>query len=111
LTRLGLPSGGEAGPEGDYHLQYSGLCRSVLFVSKVKKAQQENITPIFWTLQKCIVYLCIRSKESPAGEHHFNILDSAEVHCLGLFNDEKQAQPGLSQEEKQAQQRNITSIF
>jgi hypothetical protein len=48
-------SGGEAGPEGDYHLQYSGLCRSVLFVSEVKKAQKGNITPIFWTLQKCIV--------------------------------------------------------
>ncbi len=33
LIRLGLPSGGEAGPARDYHLQYSGLCRSALFRS------------------------------------------------------------------------------
>jgi len=59
---------------------------------------------IFWTLQKCIV--CLRSKEGPAGEHHSNILDSAEVHCLGLI-PEKPAQPGLSEEEKQAQRGTI----
>ncbi len=50
-------------------------------------------------------------KKAQHGEHHSNILDSAEVDCLGLFNDEKPAQPGLSQEEKQAQQGNITAIF
>ncbi len=45
-------------------------------------------------------------KSGPAGEHHFNILDSAEVHCLGLI-PAKPAQPGLSQEEKQAQRGTI----
>ncbi len=71
LIRLGLPSGGEAGSARDNHLQYSGLCRRALFRSV---SGGEAV--------------------SKSANHHLQYYELCKTVLFSLSQEEKQAQGG-----------------
>ncbi len=72
LIRLGLPSGGEAGPARDFHLQYSGLCRSALIRLGLPSGGEAG----------------------PARDYHLQYSGLCRSVLFGLSQEEKQAQRG-----------------